>query len=427
MNKHQLPTSDLLDNFGVKVLVSKEEIEQKKNAILHTFEDFGIKIFDASEDVKETVGPSSIFYELSLPIVDDWEKAKKKHSKIFLYIDGYRAEITVPNPKEQVIRVEVPRKEREKFSIRSAMESEMFQKADAILPVILGKTNKNEILVADLTKMPHLLIAGGNDSGQKMLWDAIMLSLLYKKCPDELKFVFIMKPEVIPDYYQKIQERFCAKLPDADGSVITDVTTAIRTLNALCAEMDKRYEILFKAKVRNIEEYNRKIQNQELKSQPNPLPYIVVFIEEFGDLMLICGEEFELPLCRLGQISRVVGIHVVMATIRPTTDIVTGTIKANFPVRVAFPVRSVAESRVVIDSLGAKKLTDYGDMFCRVKETLECARIFSVGKKELEKVANYIYQQGTCHPYLLPPVEDSEKEGAEKDPLFEEAKRIIQK
>lgn len=427
MNKYQLPTSDLLDNSDVKVLVSKEEIEQKKNAILHTFEDLGIKIFDVKDDVKVMVGPSSIFYELSLPIVDDWEKAKKKHLKIFLYVDGYRADITVPNSNEQVIGVEVPRKEREKLSIRSAMESEVFQKADATLPVILGKTNKNEILVADLTKMPHLLIAGGHDGGQKMLWDAIMLSLLYKKCPDELKFVFIMKPEAIPGYYQKIQERFCAKLPDADGSVITDCDTAIRTLDALCAEMDKRYKVLYKAKVRNIEEYNRKIQNQELKSQANPLPYIVAFIEEFGDLMLICGDEFELPLCRLAQISRAVGIHVIIATGRPATNIITGTIKANFPARVAFPVRSDAESRVVIDSPEAKKLTDYGDMFCRVKGKLESARIFSVDKKELEKVADCIHQQGACDSYLLPPVEDWKEEGEEEDPLFEEAKRIIQK
>ena len=422
MNKYQLPTSDLLDNSDVKVLVSKEEIGQKKNAILHTFEDLGIKISDA----KAMVGPSSIFYELNLPIVDDWEKAKKKHLKICLYIDGYKADITVPNPKEQVIMVEVPRKEKENPSIRSAIESEAFQKSDATLPVILGKTNKNEILVADLVRMPHLLVAGGNDNGQKMLLDVIMLSLLYRKSPDGLKFIFIMKQAAIPDYYQKIQERFCAKLPEADGSVITDVTTAIRTLNALCAEMDKRYEILLKAKVQNIEEYNRKIQNQELEVPGSPLPYIVVFIEEFGDLMMICGADFELPLCRLAQISRVVGIHVVMATIRPTTNIITGIIKANFPARIAFSVRSTTESKVVIDSPKAEKLTDYGDMFCRIKDTLEKGRIFSVDKKEIEKVAGYICQQETYEPYLLPPIEDLEEE-KEEDPLFEEAKRIIQK
>ena len=426
MDKYQLSTLDLLNDSDVKFLVSKEEIEQKKNAILHTFEDLGIKIFDTKEEVKEKVGPSSIFYELSLPVVDDWENAKKKYSKIFLYIDGYRADITVPNPNEQIIRVEVPRKEKENPSIRSAIESEAYQNSDIILPVILGKTNMNEILVTDLTRCPHLLLAGNGDNGQRMLLDVIMLSLLYKKCPDELKFVFIMKQAAIPDCYQKIQERFCTKLPETDGSVITDVTTAISTLEALCAEMDKRYEILLKAKVRNIEEYNRKLQNRELEIPGSPLPYIVVFIEEFGDLMMICGKDFELPLCRLAQMSRAVGIHVVMATIRPTTNIITGIIKANFPARVAFSVRSITESKVVIDSPKAEKLTDYGDMFCRIKDTLEKARIVSVDEKEIEKVAGYICQQETYEPYLLPPIEDLEEE-KEEDPLFEEAKRIIQK
>ena len=420
MNHYELPTPELLDSGHVNLSVSAEEVEQKKNVILHVFEDLGIEIFD----VKETVGPSSIFYELSLPIVNDWEKAKKKYSKIFLYIDGCRADITVHDPREQVITVEVSRKEKESFSIRSAIESKAFQEGDAILPVVLGKTNMNEILVTDLVKCPHLLIAGDKDNGQKTLLDTIMLSLLYKKKPDELKFVFIAKPEVISDCYQKIQECFCAKLPGVYRSVITNCDTAIRTLDALCEEMDKRYDILYKSKMRSIEEYNRKIQNQELKFPVYPLPYIVVFIEEFGDLMLIYGKRFELSLCRLAQLSRAVGIHVVMASIR--TDIITGTIKANFPARVAFPVCSTVASKVVIDSKEAKKLTDYGDMFCRVKGILERARIFSVEHREIEKVADYIYQQGTYEPYLLPEPTMIEEEGEEKDDeLFDEATEII--
>lgn len=420
MNHYELPTPELLDSGHVNLSVSAEEVEQKKNVILHVFEDLGIEIFD----VKETVGPSSIFYELSLPIVNDWEKAKKKYSKIFLYIDGCRADITVHDPREQVITVEVSRKEKESFSIRSAIESKAFQEGDAILPVVLGKTNMNEILVTDLVKCPHLLIAGDKDNGQKTLLDTIMLSLLYKKKPDELKFVFIAKPEVISDCYQKIQECFCAKLPGVYRSVITNCDTAIRTLDALCEEMDKRYDILYKSKMRSIEEYNRKIQNQELKLPFYPLPYIVVFIEEFGDLMLIYGKRFELSLCRLAQLSRVVGIHVVMASIR--TDIITGTIKANFPARVAFPVCSTVASKVVIDSKEAKKLTDHGDMFCRVKGILERARIFSVEHREIEKVADYIYQQGTYEPYLLPKPTMIEEEGEEKDDeLFDEATEII--
>ena len=397
MNHYELPTSELLDNGRANFSVSAEEVKQKKNAILHVFEDLGIEIFD----VKETVGPSSIFYELSLPVVNDWEKAKKKYSKIFLYIDGCRTDITIPDPREQVIMVEVPRKEKESFSLRSAIESKAFQEGDAILPVVLGKTNMNETLVIDLVKCPHLLIAGDNDNGQKTLLDTIMMSLLYKKMPDELKFVFILKKsEVTQACHQKIQECFCAKLPGVDGSVITNCEAAIRTLDALCEEMDKRYDILYKSKMRSIEEYNRKIQNQELKLPFYPLPYIVVFIEEFGDLMLIYGKRFELSLCRLAQLSRAVGIHVVMASIR--TDIITGTIKANFPARVAFPVCSTVASKVVIDSKEAKKLTDHGDMFCRVKGILERARIFSVEHREIEKVADYIYQQGTYEPYLLP-------------------------
>lgn len=421
MSQYQLPTSDLLNNFNANVLVSKEEIEQKKNAVLRAFEDLDIEIFD----VKETISPSSIIYELNLPFVNDFEKVKKKHSKIFLYIDGYRAEITVPVSEKSIIRIEVPRKEKEQLSICSAIESEAFKKSDALLPIILGKTNMNEILVTDLTKCPHLLIAGDNDNGQKMLLDAIMLSLLYKKRPDELKFVFILKSEdILPSYYQKIQECFCAKLPDTDGSVIMNCDTAIKTLDALYSEMDRRYKILYKSKMRNIEEYNQKIQIKELKSLGNQLPYIVVFIEEFGDLKYIYGKRFEMSLCRLAQISRAVGIHLVIATIRPNA--ITGIIKADFPARVTFSVHSAKDSKVVIDSPEAKKLTDYGDMFCRIKGILNKARIFFVDVEELENIADYIYQQGTYDSYLLPPVEDREEERG-KDPLFEEAKRIIQK
>ena len=432
LSNYRYPTLDLLKQYdsGDRQVDMEEQIANQRR-IKQTLENFGINI----ASIKATVGPTITLYEVIPDKGVRIAKIRNLEDDIALSLSALGIRIIAPMPGKGTIGIEVPNKDPQVVSMQSVIGSRKFQECKYELPVALGKTITNEIFMFDLCKMPHLLVAGATGQGKSVGLNAIIASLLYKKHPSELKFVLVDPKMVEFSIYGDIERHYLAKLPDADKPIITDFTKVIQTLNSLCKEMDDRYDLLMKAHTRNITEYNAKFISRHL----NPLkghkfmPYIVVIIDEFGDLIMTAGKEIELPIARIAQKARAVCIHMIIATQRPSTNIITGTIKANFPARVAFRVSSMIDSRTILDSPGANQLIGRGDLlFSQGNETTRVQCAF-VDTPEVEKVSAYIGEQVGYETALLLPEyigeSDGERPGAvdlsDRDPLFDEAARLI--
>ncbi|GHT39461.1 DNA translocase FtsK [Bacteroidia bacterium] len=429
---YRFPTLDLLKKYDSNdTPVNYEEQEENKNRIIQTLEHYKIKI----KKIKATVGPTITLYEI---IPEDGiriSKIKGLENDIAMSLKAIGIRIIAPMPGKGTIGIEVPNKDPKIVSMYSIIGSRKYQESTYELPIALGKTITNEVFMVDLTKMPHLLVAGATGQGKSVGLNAAITSLLYKKHPAELKFVLVDPKMVEFSIYSVIEKHYLAKLPDAENPIITDFTKVIYTLNSLTKEMDDRYALLQKAGSRNVKEYNEKFVNRRLNPQKGHkyMPYIVVIIDEFGDLIMTAGKEIELPIARIAQKARAVGIHMIIATQRPTTNIITGTIKANFPARVAFRVTSMIDSRTILDGPGANQLIGRGDLLFFQGNDMTRVQCAFVDTPEVEKVSKFIGdQQGYPTAFDLPEYvgeESSEKPGAvdlsDRDPLFDEAARLI--
>ncbi|WP_426478477.1 DNA translocase FtsK 4TM domain-containing protein [Chryseobacterium sp. CBSDS_008] len=428
----QMPPVDLLKDYGnEEISINKEELEENKNKIVGLLKNFNVGI----AEIKATIGPTVTLYEIVPEAGIRVAAIKKLQDDIALNLSALGIRIIAPMPGKGTIGIEVPRKNPTMVSMRSVIASQKFQNTDMDLPVVFGKTISNEIFMADLSKMPHLLMAGATGQGKSVGINAILTSLLYKKHPSELKFVMVDPKKVELSLYSKIERHYLAKLPDAEEAIITDTNKVINTLNSLCIEMDTRYDLLKNAFCKNLKEYNKKFTERKLNPENGHryLPYIVLVVDEFADLIMTAGKEVELPIARLAQLARAVGIHLIVATQRPSVNVITGMIKANFPARAAFRVISSVDSRTILDSPGADQLIGKGDMlYFNGNEILRLQCAF-VDTPEVERLAEFIGEQkGYASALLLPEYvsEDSTSsvgtfDPNEKDALFEEAARII--
>jgi S-DNA-T family DNA segregation ATPase FtsK/SpoIIIE len=433
LSHYKFPTLDLMkhfDNDGPSV--DMEEQQENKNRIVEVLRSFGIEI----KTITATVGPTITLYELTLAEGIRIAKVRNLEDDIALQLAALGIRIIAPIPGKGTIGIEVPNKTPRVVSGQSVVGSKAFQESKADLPMVLGKTISNEPFVIDLAKMPHVLVAGATGQGKSVGLNAMIASLLYKKHPAELKLVLVDPKKVEFSVYGELDHHFLAQLEDAKEPVVTDVKKVVRTLNSLCAEMDTRYDLLKIAKVRNIKEYNERFNSRRLN--PNNghrfLPYIVVVIDEFGDLIMTAGKEVELPIARIAQLARAVGIHMIIATQRPTTNIITGTIKANFPARIAFRVAAMIDSRTILDRPGANQLIGKGDMlFLQGNDPVRVQCAF-IDTPEIENIVKYIAeQQGYTTPFYLPEVaDDSDIDGGgadvdmdKLDSLFEDAARLL--
>lgn len=428
----QMPTVDLLQDYGnEEISINKEELEENKNKIVGLLKNFNVGI----AEIKATIGPTVTLYEIVPEAGIRVSAIKKLQDDIALNLSALGIRIIAPMPGKGTIGIEVPRKNPTMVSMRSVIASHKFQNTEMDLPVVFGKTISNEIFMADLSKMPHLLMAGATGQGKSVGINAILTSLLYKKHPSELKFVMVDPKKVELSLYSKIERHYLAKLPDSDDAIITDTNKVINTLNSLCVEMDTRYDLLKNAFCKNLKEYNKKFAERKLNPENGHryLPYIVLVVDEFADLIMTAGKEVEMPIARLAQLARAVGIHLIVATQRPSVNVITGMIKANFPARAAFRVISSVDSRTILDSPGADQLIGKGDMlYFNGNEILRLQCAF-VDTPEVERLAEFIGEQkGYSSAFLLPEYvsEDATSTvGAfdpnEKDALFEEAARII--
>lgn len=432
LSSYQFPTLDLLENYGShKIVVNTEELEANKNKIVETLNHYNIEI----DKIKATIGPTVTLYEIIPAPGVRISKIKNLEDDIALSLAALGIRIIAPMPGKGTIGIEVPNQHPEMVSMRSVIASEKFQNTTMDLPIALGKTISNEIFIADLAKMPHLLVAGATGQGKSVGINAILVSLLYKKHPAELKFVLVDPKKVELTLFRKIERHFLAKLPDEADAIITDTKKVINTLNSLCIEMDQRYDLLKDAQVRNLKEYNVKFVNRKLLPTEGHrfLPFIVLIVDEFADLMMTAGKEVEVPIARLAQLARAIGIHLVIATQRPSVNIITGTIKANFPARIAFRVQSKIDSRTILDSGGADQLIGRGDMLLSTGNDLIRLQCAFVDTPEVDKISDFIgAQRGYSTAHLLP---EYVGEGAEsgpkefdadnRDPMFEDAARLI--
>ncbi|MDR2121527.1 MAG: DNA translocase FtsK [Flavobacteriaceae bacterium] len=431
--RYKYPTLDLLKTYSStdSITINNEELEENKNKIVTTLANYGIGI----SNIKATIGPTVTLYEIIPEAGIRISKIKNLEDDIALSLAALGIRIIAPIPGKGTIGIEVPNSTPTIVSMRSVIASQKFQKQDMELPIVFGKTISNETFVTDLTKMPHLLMAGATGQGKSVGLNAVVTSLLYKKHPSELKFVFVDPKKVELTLYNKIERHFLAKLPDTEDAIITDTTKVINTLNSLCVEMDNRYKLLQSAYVRTIKEYNQKFKERQLNPEKGHrfLPYIVLVIDEFADLIMTAGKEVELPIARLAQLARAIGIHLVIATQRPSVNVITGMIKANFPARVAFRVTSKIDSRTILDGNGADQLIGKGDMLFTTGNELIRMQCAFVDTPEVDKITEYIgSQQGYADAYLLPEYyeENSLANGNEsidskKDELFDDAARII--
>ncbi len=432
LSSFAFPSMDLLKTYNVgNKEVDMAEQRENKDKIISTLKNYGIEI----TSIKATVGPTLTLYEIIPQAGVRISRIRNLEDDIALSLSALGIRIIAPMPGKGTIGIEVPNKEPQIVSMQSVIASKRFQECNYDLPVALGRTITNEIFMFDLCKMPHLLVAGATGQGKSVGLNAIITSLLYKKHPAEMKMVLIDPKMVEFNIYSTIEKHYLAKLPDSEKAIITDVTKVTQTLNSLTKEMDDRYELLMKAKVRNIKEYNEKFTKRRLN--PNKghryLPYIVVVIDEFGDLIMTAGKEIEMPIARIAQKARAVGIHMVIATQRPTTNIITGTIKANFPARMAFRVTSQIDSRTILDMSGANQLIGRGDMLFSQGSDLVRVQCAFVDTPEVEGIAHYIgRQRGYDTAFHLPEYvvgETGKVAGAvdmnERDALFEEAARLI--
>ncbi|MCK4676587.1 MAG: DNA translocase FtsK 4TM domain-containing protein [Bacteroidales bacterium] len=428
---YKFPPLDILEDYGSgSVKVNKEELEDNKNRIVKTLNNYAISI----DKIKATIGPAVTLYEIIPSPGVRISKIKNLEDDIALSLAALGIRIIAPIPGKGTIGIEVPNQKPETVSIKSILESQRFQNCNFSLPFGLGKTITNESYIADLTKMPHILMAGATGQGKSVGLNAIIASLLYKKHPSQVKFVLIDPKKVELTLYSKIGRHFLAKLPDSEEAIITDTRKVVRTLNSLNIEMDSRYNLLKNAVVRNIKEYNTKFLARKLN--PNDghrfLPYIIVVVDEFADLIMTAGKEIESPLTRLAQLARAVGIHLIIATQRPSVNIITGTIKANFPARIAFRVISKIDSRTILDSSGAEQLIGRGDMLLSTGSDLVRLQCAFVDTPELDRLTEYIgSQRGYPDAFHLPEYLDEEDEtnkefdSTERDELFEDAARLV--
>ncbi|NLA61954.1 MAG: DNA translocase FtsK [Bacteroidales bacterium] len=431
LSAFSFPSMDLLKTYDVgNKEVDMKEQNENKDKIIRTLKNYGVEI----TSIKATVGPTLTLYEIIPQAGVRISRIRNLEDDIALSLSALGIRIIAPMPGKGTIGIEVPNKNPQIVSMQSVIASKRFKECDYDLPVALGRTITNEIFMFDLCKMPHLLVAGATGQGKSVGLNAIITSLLYKKHPSEMKMVLIDPKMVEFNIYSTIEKHYLAKLPDSEKAIITDVTQVTQTLNSLTKEMDDRYELLMKAHVRNIKEYNNKFVKRRLN--PNKghryLPFIVVVIDEYGDLIMTAGKEIEMPIARIAQKARAVGMHMVIATQRPTTNIITGTIKANFPARMAFRVTSNIDSRTILDMGGANQLIGRGDMLFSQGSDLVRIQCAFVDTPEVEGIAQYIgKQRGYESAFQLPEyVVESEKSSAsvdvnERDALFEEAARLI--
>jgi S-DNA-T family DNA segregation ATPase FtsK/SpoIIIE len=406
------------------------EQNENKEKIIHTLRNYGIEI----TSIKATVGPTITLYEIVSQTGVRISKIRDLEYDIMLGLSALGIRIIAPMSGKGTIGIEVPNKDPQIVSMQSVISSRKFQECDYELPVALGKTITNEVFIFDLTKMPHLLVAGATGQGKSVGLNAIITSLLYKKHPSEMKMVLVDPKMVEFNIYSAVEKHYLAKLPDEEKAIITDVSKVTQTLNSLTKEMDDRYELLMRAHVRTVKEYNEKFIKRRLNPEKGHryMPYIVVVIDEFGDLIMTAGKEIEMPIARIAQKARAVGMHMVIATQRPTTNIITGTIKANFPARMAFRVTSQIDSRTILDMSGANQLIGRGDMLFSQGSTLFRIQCAFVDTPEVEEISQYIgKQRGYDAAFALPDV-ISDMESApgaadlnDKDPLFDEAARLI--
>lgn len=433
LSGYQYPTLDLLKEYGTgKITINQQELEANKNRIVDTLRNYNIEI----EHIKATIGPTVTLYEIIPKPGVRISRIKNLEDDIALSLAALGIRIIAPMPGKGTIGIEVPNSSPEMVSMRSVLATEKFQKTDMDLPIALGKTISNEVYIADLAKMPHLLVAGATGQGKSVGINAILTSLLYKKHPAELKFVLVDPKKVELSLFKKVERHFLAKLPGEEDAIITDTKKVINTLNSLCIEMDQRYDLLKNAQVRNLKEYNSKFVNRRLNPEEGHrfLPFIVLIVDEFADLMMTAGKEVETPIARLAQLARAVGIHLVIATQRPSVNIITGTIKANFPARLAFRVLSKIDSRTILDTGGADQLIGRGDMLLASGSDLIRIQCAFVDTPEVEGISDFIGgQRGYPSAFLLPEYVDESGEGSgssdfdlsDRDQLFEEAARLI--
>jgi S-DNA-T family DNA segregation ATPase FtsK/SpoIIIE len=429
--KYMYPTLDLLENHGTeKPKVDAEELMRNKDQIVNTLRNYSIEI----QSIKATVGPTVTLYEIVPAPGIRISKIKNLEDDIALSLAALGIRIIAPIPGKGTIGIEVPNMHKETVAMRTLLASEKFQNAAMDLPVALGKTIGNEIYIADLAKMPHLLMAGATGQGKSVGVNSILVSLLYKKHPSQIKFVLIDPKKVELSLYTAIEKHFLAKLPGEEEPIIVDTKKVVHTLKALTIEMDARYDLLKEAQCRNIKEYNEKFVNRKLNPTKGHrfLPYIVLVIDEFADLIMTAGKEIETPIARLAQLARAIGIHLIIATQRPSVNIITGVIKANFPARMAYKVTSKVDSRTILDQGGAEQLIGRGDLLLSIGSDTVRLQSGFVDTPEVDRVCDFISEQkGYPQAHLLPEVKDEESEGGEffdpneKDELFEEAAQII--
>ncbi|WP_285057354.1 FtsK/SpoIIIE family DNA translocase [Pedobacter ginsengisoli] len=429
---YKYPHLDLLENHGSnKISVNSEELEANKNKIVETLNHYNIEI----DKIKATIGPTVTLYEIIPAPGVRISKIKNLEDDIALSLAALGIRIIAPMPGKGTIGIEVPNMHPEMVSMRSILATEKFQTTTMDLPIALGKTISNEVYIADLSKMPHLLVAGATGQGKSVGINSILVSLLYKKHPSQLKFVLVDPKKVELTLFNKIERHFLAKLPGEADAIITDTKKVINTLNSLCIEMDQRYDLLKDAQVRNLKEYNEKFIKRKLNPNNSHrfLPYIVLIVDEFADLMMTAGKEVETPIARLAQLARAVGIHLVLATQRPSVNIITGTIKANFPARLAFRVLSKIDSRTILDSGGADQLIGRGDMLLSTGNDLIRLQCAFVDTPEVDRISDFIgIQRGYPEAYQLPEYIDEAAESAkldfdpnDRDSMFEDAARLI--
>jgi S-DNA-T family DNA segregation ATPase FtsK/SpoIIIE len=429
---YKYPHLDLLENYGSnKISVDADELEANKNKIVETLNHYNIEI----DKIKATIGPTVTLYEIIPAPGVRISKIKNLEDDIALSLAALGIRIIAPMPGKGTIGIEVPNLHPEMVSMRSILATEKFQTTTMDLPIALGKTISNEVYIADLSKMPHLLVAGATGQGKSVGINAILVSLLFKKHPSQLKFVLVDPKKVELTLFNKIERHFLAKLPGEADAIITDTKKVINTLNSLCIEMDQRYDLLKDAQVRNLKEYNDKFIRRKLNPNNSHrfLPYIVLVVDEFADLMMTAGKEVETPIARLAQLARAVGIHLVLATQRPSVNIITGTIKANFPARLAFRVLSKIDSRTILDSGGADQLIGRGDMLLSTGNDLIRLQCAFVDTPEVDRISEFIgNQRGYPEAYQLPEYIDEASESSklefdasDRDSMFEDAARLI--
>ena len=433
LENFRFPPLDLLNNYDESNdHIDMDEQNANKDRIIQVLRNFGIEI----SSIKASVGPTVTLYEITPAEGIRIARIRNLEDDIALSIAALGIRIIAPIPGKGTIGIEVPNAKPRIVPMRSILNSKKFQETNMELPVALGKTITNEVYMVDLAKAPHMLIAGATGQGKSVGLNAIVTSLLYKKHPAELKFVIVDPKKVEFSVYAPIERHYLAKLPDSEDAIITDVTKVVQTLNSLCVEMDTRYDLLKKAHCRNIKEYNAKFKDRKLNPEKGHrfLPYIVIIIDEFGDLIMTAGKEVELPICRIAQLARAVGIHAIIATQRPTTNIITGTIKANFPARVAFRVAAMMDSRTILDRSGAQQLIGKGDMLYLQGNDPVRVQCAFVDTPEVERIANFISkQQGYPTAFELPEYEGEESDGTtlgevdmnRLDPMFEDAARLV--